>query len=147
MRPTITLDDDVAALIESERARTGELFPAAVNRLLRRSARAAPPLVPPALPELPGVRSSTYPTRRRCSRRSTTSGVRSLASRDACRHEPARLRDLCWPVVYAFLRLITSARVFAQHAVTVSEGWAVAAAYLKQPAVRLVAAGTGHMAI
>jgi len=54
---------------------------------------------------------------------------------------------LCWPVVYAFLRLITSSRVFAQHAVTVSEGWAVAAAYLKQPAVRLVAAGIGHMAI
>lgn len=54
---------------------------------------------------------------------------------------------LCWPVVYAFLRLITSTRVFGQHAVTVREGWAVAAAYLKQPAVRLVAAGTGHMAI
>ena len=42
MRTTITLDDDVAALIESERARTGELFPAAVNRLLRRSARTGP---------------------------------------------------------------------------------------------------------
>jgi len=54
---------------------------------------------------------------------------------------------LCWPVVYAFLRLITSARVFGQHAVTVREGWAVAAAYLRQPAVRLVAAGTGHVAI
>jgi hypothetical protein len=54
MRTTITLDDDVAALIESERARTGESFRGAVNRLLRRSARAAPPTVPPALPELPG---------------------------------------------------------------------------------------------
>ena len=54
---------------------------------------------------------------------------------------------LCWPVVYAFLRLITSARVFAQHAVTVSEGWAVAAAYLEQPAVRVVTAGNGHIAI
>jgi hypothetical protein len=54
MRTTITLDDDVAALIESERARTGESFRVAVNRLLRRSARAAPPPVPPALPELPG---------------------------------------------------------------------------------------------
>jgi predicted nucleic acid-binding protein len=40
---------------------------------------------------------------------------------------------LCWPVVYAFLRLITSARVFGQHAVTVREGWAVAAAYLRTP--------------
>ena len=54
---------------------------------------------------------------------------------------------LCWPVVYAFLRLITSARVFGQHAVPVREGWAVTAAYLEQPAVRLVAPGTGHMAI
>lgn len=54
---------------------------------------------------------------------------------------------LCWPVVYAFLRLITSARVFGPHAVTVREGWAVAAAYLQQPAVRIVTAGSGHMAI
>jgi hypothetical protein len=54
MRTTITLDDDVAALIESERERTGESFRATVNRLLRRSARAAPPAIPPVLPELPG---------------------------------------------------------------------------------------------
>lgn len=54
MRTTITLDDDVAALLESERARTGESFSAAVNRLLRRSVRAASPQVPPALPKLPG---------------------------------------------------------------------------------------------
>jgi hypothetical protein len=54
MRTTITLDDDVAALIESERAQTGESFRAAVNRLLRRGARPALSLVPPPLPELPG---------------------------------------------------------------------------------------------
>ncbi len=54
MRTTITLDDDVAALIESERARTGESFRSAVNRLLRRSARAATPPAPSTLPELPG---------------------------------------------------------------------------------------------
>lgn len=54
---------------------------------------------------------------------------------------------LCWPVVYAFLRLITSARVFGKHAVTVREGWGVVAAYLEQPAARLVAAGTRHPAI
>ena len=52
MRTTVTLDDDVAALIESER--TGESFRAAVNRLLRRGARAAPPVGPPLLPRLPG---------------------------------------------------------------------------------------------
>jgi len=54
---------------------------------------------------------------------------------------------LCWPVVYAFLRLITSTRVFGQHAVTVRDGWAVAAAYLNQPAVRVITAGAGHIAI
>jgi toxin-antitoxin system PIN domain toxin len=54
---------------------------------------------------------------------------------------------LCWPVVYAFLRLITSPRVFGQHAVTVREGWAVAAAYLTQPAVRVVTPGSGHASI
>jgi hypothetical protein len=54
MRTTITLDDDVAALIESERARTGESLRATVNRLLRRGARPGPPPVPPSLPELSG---------------------------------------------------------------------------------------------
>jgi len=54
MRTTITLDDDVAALIESERARTGESFRSTVNRLLRRSARVEGRTRPPALPELPG---------------------------------------------------------------------------------------------
>ncbi len=54
---------------------------------------------------------------------------------------------LCWPVVYAFLRLITSARVFGPNAVTVRAAWAVAAAYLQQPAVRLVTAGAGHAEI
>jgi hypothetical protein len=54
MRTTITLDDDVMALIESERARTGESFRVTVNRLLRRSARSASGRVPTALPVLPG---------------------------------------------------------------------------------------------
>lgn len=54
---------------------------------------------------------------------------------------------LCWPVVYALVRLITSTRVFGEHAVSVKEGWTVAAAYLGQPAVRLVAATAGHAAI
>jgi phytoene/squalene synthetase len=54
MRTTITLDEDVVALIDSERARTGESFRSAVNRLLRRSARAIPSPAHPALPQLPG---------------------------------------------------------------------------------------------
>jgi uncharacterized protein len=54
---------------------------------------------------------------------------------------------LCWPVIYAFLRLITSPRVFGPHAVTVQDGWATAAALIDQPAARLVVAGAGHAAI
>lgn len=54
---------------------------------------------------------------------------------------------LCWPVLYGFLRLITSPRVFGEHAVTVKEGWSVADAYLRQSAVRVVTAGAGHRTI
>jgi hypothetical protein len=54
MRTTITLDDDVAALIESERARTGDSFRTVVNRLLRRGAYVERGIAPPPLPELPG---------------------------------------------------------------------------------------------
>lgn len=54
MRTTITLDDDVVALIESERERTGASFRDAVNGLLRRSAYRRPPRKPPVLPVHPG---------------------------------------------------------------------------------------------
>ena len=53
MRTTVTLDEDVAALIERERARTGESFRDAINRLLRRSARSESSR-PAPLPLLPG---------------------------------------------------------------------------------------------
>jgi hypothetical protein len=65
----------------------------------------------------------------------------------------ARLADpdaglvLCWPVLHAFVRLVTSPRVFGAHAVPVKEGWAVAEAYLAQPTVRVVTPGAGHRAI
>ncbi|HEU0335692.1 MAG TPA: hypothetical protein VFR43_04010 [Gaiellaceae bacterium] len=54
MRTTITLDDDVAALIEDERRRTGESFRVAVNRLLRRGARPDPHGDAVPLPVHPG---------------------------------------------------------------------------------------------
>ena len=37
--------------------------------------------------------------------------------------------------------------MFGQHAVQVGDGWAVAAAYIEQPSVRLVTAGAGHTSI
>lgn len=54
---------------------------------------------------------------------------------------------LCWPVVYAFVRLASSPRVFGPHAVTVREAWAAAEGYLQQSAVRIVSPGPGHAAI
>ena len=54
MRTTITLDDDVVALVESERARTGESFEQAVNRLLRKAGRDEERGGQAALPVLPG---------------------------------------------------------------------------------------------
>lgn len=54
---------------------------------------------------------------------------------------------LCWPVVYAFVRLITSARVFAGNAVSVERGWETVSAYLAHPAIRVVTPGPGHRTI
>jgi toxin-antitoxin system PIN domain toxin len=54
---------------------------------------------------------------------------------------------LCWPVVYAFVRLISSPKVFGAHAVPVGRGWATVTSYLAQPAVRIVTQGPGHEAI
>ena len=54
---------------------------------------------------------------------------------------------LCWPVLYAFVRLVTSPRVFGPSALTIREGWAAVEAFKSQPAARLVVAGPGHAAI
>jgi hypothetical protein len=54
MRTTVTLDDDVAAIIESEKRRTGESFRITVNRLVRRGAAADRRRPAPRLPQLPG---------------------------------------------------------------------------------------------
>lgn len=54
---------------------------------------------------------------------------------------------LCWPVLYSFMRLITSSRVMGPHAVGVGEGWETVAAYVEAPGTRLVVAGSGHAAI
>ncbi len=55
MRTTITLDDDVSALIARERERTGESFRTVVNRLLRRGAGHTAIGARPPLPKHPGA--------------------------------------------------------------------------------------------
>ena len=55
MRTTLTLDEDVAALIRSERERTGESFRHAVNRLIRNGTRPTRRQTALSLPTLPGA--------------------------------------------------------------------------------------------
>lgn len=55
MRTTLTLDQDVAALLERERQRTGESQRSVTNRLLRRGLQRGPAEhVAVELPTLPG---------------------------------------------------------------------------------------------
>lgn len=55
--------------------------------------------------------------------------------------------ELCWPVVYAFVRLATSSRVFGEYALAVTMGWSTASTFLEQPSVRTVAPGAHHAEI
>jgi uncharacterized protein len=61
--------------------------------------------------------------------------------------DPSTSVVLCWPVVYAFVRLATSPRVFGVHALGVAAAWDTAAAFLAQPRVRLVTQGDRHASI
>jgi len=61
--------------------------------------------------------------------------------------EPDTTVALCWPVVYAFVRLITSSRVFPGSAVSIERGWKTVSAYLEHPAIRLVTPGPGYRSI
>jgi toxin-antitoxin system PIN domain toxin len=51
---------------------------------------------------------------------------------------------LCWPALYAFVRLASSTRVFGAQALSVSESWSAADAYLAQPAARVITPGPRH---
>ena len=55
--------------------------------------------------------------------------------------------ELCGPVVYAFVRLATSSRVFGEHALAVEAGWGTASGFLEQASVRVVAPGAHHARI
>ncbi|MGI8517276.1 MAG: TA system VapC family ribonuclease toxin [Acidimicrobiia bacterium] len=54
---------------------------------------------------------------------------------------------LCWPVLYAFVRLASSIRVFGSSALRVFEAWATAEEIISQPSTRLVSAGARHARI
>lgn len=54
---------------------------------------------------------------------------------------------LCWPVVYSFVRLVTSERVFHGRALRLTDAWHDAHVYLRHPSVRVVVPGPRHAAI
>lgn len=54
---------------------------------------------------------------------------------------------LCWPVLYAFVRLSSSFRVFGTSALSVHEAWSTAIEIINQPASRLVTPGLKHTGI
>ena len=53
MRTTVTLDDDVLALIEEERRESGDSFRVTINRMLRRSVHKPTDAPAPELPVFP----------------------------------------------------------------------------------------------
>ena len=129
----------------------------AINRLLRRGSRQARAGSALSAAGAPGATAArrlgrlgvARDARRRAPRRARSHvNARRHEPPDLChvlgRPEHARARGwlgeqlgdgdgavaFCWPVVYAFVRLITSPRVFGPNAVSVSRGWATAASYL-----------------
>lgn len=54
---------------------------------------------------------------------------------------------LCWPVLYAFVRLATNARIFRQDALSLTSAWELVTKYLALPGMRVVTAGPRHAAI
>lgn len=54
---------------------------------------------------------------------------------------------LAWPVLYAFVRLISSTRVFGAAAVPVADAWSHAQSLIRQPNARIVTSGPGHARI
>lgn len=64
----------------------------------------------------------------------------------SCGTSPRTL-GFCWPVLYSLIRLTSNTRAFGKKALTVRDAWADVAAYLAQPAIRIVSPGAGHAAI
>ena len=55
--------------------------------------------------------------------------------------DPGELVGLCWPTLYAFVRLVSSRRVMGADAAPLGSAWTAATAFVEQDNVRLVEAG------
>ena len=54
---------------------------------------------------------------------------------------------LCWSVLYALVRLLSSRGVMGEAALSVPHAWSVAEAFRRQPGTRLLEAGPRHAAL
>jgi toxin-antitoxin system PIN domain toxin len=61
--------------------------------------------------------------------------------------DPGELVGLCWPTLYAFVRIATSRRIMGDDAAPLPAAWEAATAFLDQDNTRLVEAGPAHASI
>jgi toxin-antitoxin system PIN domain toxin len=61
--------------------------------------------------------------------------------------DPSELVGLCWPTLYAFVRLISSRRIMGAEASSLAAAWTVAMAFLEQENARLIQPGPVHPSI
>ncbi|MGH3666301.1 MAG: TA system VapC family ribonuclease toxin [Egibacteraceae bacterium] len=61
--------------------------------------------------------------------------------------DPTELVGLCWPTLYAFVRLASSRRVMGADASPLGAAWTAAMAFVEQDNARLIDAGPVHASI
>lgn len=61
--------------------------------------------------------------------------------------DPAELIGLCWPTLYAFVRVATSRRIMGDDASSLAAAWTAAMAFVEQDNARLVQEGPAHASI
>lgn len=61
--------------------------------------------------------------------------------------DSAELVGLCWPTLYAFVRLTSSRAIMGEDASALDDAWRAAMAFLEQDNARLIEAGPVHASI
>ena len=61
--------------------------------------------------------------------------------------DPSELVGVCWPTLYAFIRLTSSRRVMGDDASPLEDAWSAAQAFVEQDNARLIEAGDVHASI
>jgi uncharacterized protein len=61
--------------------------------------------------------------------------------------DPSQLVGLCWPALYAFVRVVSSRRIMGDAASSPAHAWSAAMMFADQANVRFVEAGPAHGSI